>query len=64
MKKITPIAIFSAAVLALTGCEKKEVAETIKDKADDAKATIEAKADEAKATAGAKIEEAKQAAKE
>ena len=62
MKKIIPLAVLAIS-LALTACGDK-TADTIKEKADDAKQAVAAKADEANEAADKKIEEAKEEAKE
>ena len=63
MKKITTLAILSAAALILPACNENSSTEAIKEKADDAKKAIETNAEQAKDAASKKIDEAKEKAK-
>ena len=48
MKKITSVVLAAAAALGLNACNQK-TADTVQEKADDAKQAVEAKTEEAKA---------------
>ena len=63
MKKITTLAILSAAALMLPACNENSSTEAIKEKADDAKKAIETNAEQAKEAASKKIDEATEKAK-
>jgi hypothetical protein len=63
MKKITTLAILSAAALMLPACNENSSTEAIKEKADDAKKAIETNAEQEKEAASKKIDEATEKAK-
>ena len=56
MKILTSLAIAAIAAAGLGACEK--AADTVKEKADDAKEAVEAQSEKAKAEAAAKIDQA------
>jgi len=63
MKKITTLAILSAAALMLPACNENSSTEAIKEKSEDAKKAIETNAEQAKEAASKKIDEATEKAK-
>jgi len=62
MKMLTSLAVAAIVAVGLGACEK--AADTVKEKADDAKQAVEAQSEKAKAEAAAKIDQAKEKAKE